>query len=158
MSKRMSQPFDFESFFRDTEPPLRRALVARLGAQRGREATAEALAWAFEHQDALASISNPMGYLYRVGSSRTRARRPIPSPARSSLYHEMPEPEPELWREIARLSPSQRVCVVLVVAYGYHHDEVAALLSTSSSTVNTHLRRGLRKLRQRLEPDREART
>ena len=35
---------DFESFFASTEPSLRRALVAGFGGERGREATAEALA------------------------------------------------------------------------------------------------------------------
>jgi DNA-directed RNA polymerase specialized sigma24 family protein len=46
---------------------------------RGREATSEALCRAFEHQEKLARMSNPVGFLYRVGQSRSRVRlrRPI---------------------------------------------------------------------------------
>jgi hypothetical protein len=66
---------DFEMFFTDAEPRLRRALVAALGGDRGREATAEALAWAWEHWERLRPMTNPVGYLYRVGRSRTRGRR-----------------------------------------------------------------------------------
>jgi hypothetical protein len=41
----------FEHFVHDIEPRLRRALVAAYGSQRGREATAEALSWAWENWD-----------------------------------------------------------------------------------------------------------
>ena len=40
---------EFEAFVAKIEPDLRRALFAVLGVERGREATAEALAWAWEH-------------------------------------------------------------------------------------------------------------
>ena len=39
----------FETFFAETEPRLRRALVAAYGPERGRDAAAEALAYAWEH-------------------------------------------------------------------------------------------------------------
>jgi hypothetical protein len=47
----MGEPSDheFEAFVARVEPGLRRALFAVLGLDRGREATAEALAWAWEH-------------------------------------------------------------------------------------------------------------
>jgi DNA-directed RNA polymerase specialized sigma24 family protein len=66
---------DFSAFFALAEPRLRRAFVAAYGGERGREATAEALAWAWEHWSEVQAMDNPMGYLYRVGSSRTRGRR-----------------------------------------------------------------------------------
>ena len=66
---------DFEVFFAHAEPRLRRALAAGLGADRGREALAEAMAWAWEHRDRLSGMENPVGYLYRVGRSRTRSPR-----------------------------------------------------------------------------------
>jgi len=40
---------EFELFALDVEPRLRRALVAAYGSDRGREAAAEALAYAWEH-------------------------------------------------------------------------------------------------------------
>ena len=66
---------DFSAFFALAEPRLRRAFVSAYGGERGREATAEALAWAWEHWSEVEAMDNPIGYLYRVGRSRTRGRR-----------------------------------------------------------------------------------
>ena len=66
---------DFSAFFALAEPRLRRAFVAAYGGERGREAAAEALAWAWEHWSEVEAMDNPIGYLYRVGRSRTRGRR-----------------------------------------------------------------------------------
>jgi DNA-directed RNA polymerase specialized sigma24 family protein len=43
----------FDALFQEVEPQLRRALIARYGVERGREATAEALAWAWQHRSEL---------------------------------------------------------------------------------------------------------
>lgn len=137
----------FEPFFALAEPRLRRALVARYGAERGREAAAEALAWGYEHWDSLAAMRNPVGYLYRVGCSRSRPRKTPPPLAPSGPPAGEPAIEPELMAALARLSRRQREAVVLVYGYGYHLREVADLTGSSTSSVNTHLRRGLRRLR-----------
>src|SRR5262249_19579169 len=55
---------------------LRRALVAAYGVDVGSDASADALAWAWEHRDELATMANPAGYLYRVGQSAARRYRP----------------------------------------------------------------------------------
>jgi hypothetical protein len=49
----------FERFVHDVEPRLRRALVAAYGGQRGREATAEALSWAWENWDRVRTMEYP---------------------------------------------------------------------------------------------------
>ena len=67
---------DFESFHGAVEPRLRQALTSRYGAELGREATADALAWAWEHWGRVGELSNPAAYLYRVGQSRTRRLYP----------------------------------------------------------------------------------
>jgi DNA-directed RNA polymerase specialized sigma24 family protein len=138
----------FEAFFAEAEPRLRRALVARYGTDRGREAAADALAWGFEHWDRLRAMDNPSGYLYRVGCSKARRRR-------SRVLFETDAPaelriEPGLPAALARLSAGQRTAVVLVKGYGWELHEVAELTGTSISTVNTHVRRGLDKLRAEL--------
>ena len=51
----------FEEFFRETEPKLRRALVAAYGLEEGRDAAAEALAYAWEHWERLRDIANVPG-------------------------------------------------------------------------------------------------
>ena len=65
----------FRQFVPMVEPQLRTALVGVYGPDRGVEATAEALAFAWEHWDRVKGLSNPAGYLYRVGQSRTRPRK-----------------------------------------------------------------------------------
>jgi DNA-directed RNA polymerase specialized sigma24 family protein len=65
----------FEAFVIEVEPPLRAALVAVFGSEEGRDATAEALAWAWEHWPRLMSIEHPVSFLFRVAQSRSRRRR-----------------------------------------------------------------------------------
>lgn len=139
----------FTTFVKETEPRLRHALVASLGQDRGLEATSDALAYAFENWDRIASMENPAGYLYRVGRSRNRFDRIrpnfVPVPVESA-----PNVEPGLPAALRRLSEKQRVAVVMVHAYGWSREETASLLGSSISTVDTHLQRGLSKLRNEL--------
>jgi DNA-directed RNA polymerase specialized sigma24 family protein len=145
----VSDAASFERFFESTEPRLRRALVAAYGIERGREATAAALEWAWEHRDRLAGLAHPIGYLYRVGQTRSRQRA-------LRVLHGRPdwsEPwfEPELGAALRSLSERQRVAVVLVYGYGWTLKEVAELLDLKITTVQTHLDRGLARLRSHLE-------
>ncbi len=147
---------DFEQFVLDVEPRLRRALVAAHGPQVGREATVDALAWAWSHWGRIKPMINPVGYLYRVG--RTKATEARLSTATEPV-HELPstdrlpwvEPglEPALWS----LTEHQRVAVVLCHGFQWTHQEVAELLELSRSTVQNHVERGLAHLRRALEVD-----
>jgi DNA-directed RNA polymerase specialized sigma24 family protein len=139
----------FTEFFAIAEPKLRRAFVAAYGADRGREAVAEALAYAWEHWERISEMENPVGYLYRVGQSRSRPRsgaQPYPpvSPAAS------PWVEPELPGALAALSERERLAVVLIEGFGWTFREVADLAGISVSSVQSYLSRGLTKLRHAL--------
>jgi DNA-directed RNA polymerase specialized sigma24 family protein len=142
---------EFDAFFAAVEPRLRLALTAAYGIDHGREAAAEALAWAWEHWDKVSATAKPLAYLYRVGQSRTRRiRRPtphFPPPAATSL----PDTDPGLPDALARLTEPQRVAVLLVHGYGWPQAEVADVLRVSASTVSTHVARGLQRLRDLLE-------
>ena len=139
----------FARWYRTVEPRLRTALTAAFGPDRGLEATAEALAWAWEHQDRLSTLRSPVAYLYRVGQSRTRLRKKRVIHWRS----EWSEPwfEPALGRGLAALTERQRVAVVLIHGYGWKFSEVAELLAIKITTVQNHLDRGLAGLRSALE-------
>jgi hypothetical protein len=80
------------------KPALLQALVATYGPVDGREATVDALSWAWEHWDRLADVDHPVGYLYRVGQSATRRFLPRPVPARLAeiLETQFPDVEPRL--------------------------------------------------------------
>ena len=141
------------AFLHDTEPRLRQALVATYGPVNGREATVDALSWAWEHWDRLAEVTNKVAYLYRVGQSATRHLdiRPIPIDVLRAVSWGLPEVTPELLPSLARLSPQQRTTVVLVHAFGWPQAEVAELLEINPSTVREHLQRALTRLRADLE-------
>jgi RNA polymerase sigma factor (sigma-70 family) len=144
----------FEDFFVRTEPRLRAALTSLYGAEMGREATAEAMAWAYEHWDRMQKLEHPVAYLYRVGQSRTRRLRRIrrvafaapPAPT-------MPEVDPRLEGALAALPERQRVAVTLVHGHDWSHADVAALMGINASTVATHVARALAHLRSALEAD-----
>ena len=139
---------DFETFVRDVEPRLSRALAAAYGFEDGRDATAEALAYAFEHWDRLQHVANLPGYLFRVGLSRSRQRRqPVVFAVPDSADHAF---EPGLPDALSSLTQRQRLAVVLVHGYGYTLREVAELTGIRPTTVQNHLTRGLARLRARM--------
>jgi DNA-directed RNA polymerase specialized sigma24 family protein len=152
----MEPPSDqeFELFVHQVEPGLRRAHFAALGLERGREATAEALAWAWEHWHRIMRMQNPAGYLFRVGQSRTRRRKDPPVFVRQEWKD--PWIEPALGKALAGLSEQQRLAVVLVHGFGWTMRDVAELTGTKVPTIQTHLDRGLSRLRTHLEVDEHA--
>lgn len=141
----------FTAFFRETEPRLRRALIAAVGAESGREAASEALAYAWEHWERIGAMENPAGYVYRVGRSRagrfTNHGGEFPEPGDQRL----PWVEPGLPEALKRLTERQRVAVMLLHGQDWTLTEIAGLLSISPGSVNKHAERGLAKLRAALE-------
>lgn len=117
----------------------------------GKEATADALAYAWEHWERIREMDNPAGYLYRVGQtcSRKYNRR---SPLFPSVDRvELPRVEPGLPAALQSLSERQRIAVVLLHGMQWSEREVADLLEVDRSTVRRHRERGLEKLRRALE-------
>jgi DNA-directed RNA polymerase specialized sigma24 family protein len=138
----------FETLYNSVEPLLRQSLVARYGSERGREATAEALAWAWEHREKVQQINSPVAYLFRVGQSRTRPRK-LRLHTTTPAWDD-PWVEPGLAKAIAALSENQRTTVFLLYGFDWRLRDVATLLGVSVPTVQTHASRGLAKLREHL--------
>jgi DNA-directed RNA polymerase specialized sigma24 family protein len=141
----------FDAFARDVEPRLRQALSATLGSDLGQEATAEALAYGWEHWSKVSGMDNPAGYLYVVGRDRGRRsqqRRPVvlmaADPART------PWVEPGLPSALSKLSEQQRVAVVLLYCFEWTMSEVAELLDVTKSSVQSYAERGMDGLRNRM--------
>lgn len=142
----------FTRFVEEVAGPLRQALIARYGLEAGEEATAEALAYAWEHWDRVMQMSNTAGYLYRVGQSRAKRglrRRPRPL---APIHNQGGERwyEPKLAAALDSLSPKQRTAVVLVHGFGWTVTGVAEMWDVSFSTVQSHLERGMARLRRKL--------
>jgi DNA-directed RNA polymerase specialized sigma24 family protein len=143
----------FERFVAEVAPRLGRALAAVYGFEDGRDATAEALAYAWENWLRLQHIENLPGYLFRVGQTRGRPRRQrVLFDIGADAEHRF---EPGLPKALAALSRRQRLAVVLVHGYGYTLREVAELTGVRPTTVQNHLSRGLSRLRSLLGVDDE---
>jgi DNA-directed RNA polymerase specialized sigma24 family protein len=137
----------FTEFVREAEPRLRQALCASFGADVGRDATAQALAYGWENWDRISGMDNPAGYLWGVGrnhAKRQQRQRPVFPDVPSDA---MPWIEPGLPVAMARLSEKQRVVVMLIHGLEWTYSEVAELLGVSKSTVQSQAERGMAKLR-----------
>jgi RNA polymerase sigma factor (sigma-70 family) len=142
----------FSEFVVDHERGLRQALTAWLGPDLGREATAEALAYGWENWGRVGAMDNAAGYLYRTGLNwgrKSRRRRDLVFPEASQSETEWYEPG--LPAALASLSDQQRVVVFLVHGHQWSLSEVAALLEISKGTVQTHMERGMERLRRELK-------
>lgn len=150
----------FRAFCASVEPRLRRALVAAYGPDLGSEATADALAWAWEHFERVDAMDNAVGYLWRVGQSSVRgATRHRPWMTSRAPIATVPDEaafEPALIGALAALPPRQRAAVLLVHGYGYSLSEAAEQLGCRIRTLRHHLDRGLGKVRQSLGADDDA--
>lgn len=144
----MGRDEDFERFFREVEPRLRRAFVGTHGPDAG-DAAAEALAWAWEEWEKVQTLENPAGYLFRVGRSKSRVRK-VPR-LRPVEALDLPDVEPRLVPALLGLPPRQRTAIWLVHACQWRPAEVAEAMGISASAVSTHLSRGLERLRSILE-------
>lgn len=138
---------EFEVFVKKAEPRLRRSLCAAYGAELGREATAEALAYGWEHWDRVQAMTNSIGYLFRVGQSRVRRLRRRLRAVEPTGADRAPEVEPKLTAALAQLTQRQRSVAVLVCGFGWSHVEVGEVLAISPSSVASHLERALARLR-----------
>ncbi len=151
-TKRLPNGQTFEEFVADVQPKLRQAMVARFGLEVGREATADAMAYSFEHWDSLSLIENPVGYLFRVGQTSARKQfrwsnppvLPEPPPDR------LPDVEPQLPRALTMLSDERRVIVMLIHAHDWTYAAVGELLGIPVWKVRNELHRGLQQLRHHL--------
>jgi RNA polymerase sigma-70 factor (ECF subfamily) len=146
----------FTDFVQRVGPRLTQALVASLGGEVGREMTAEALAYGWEHWERVRRMENAAGYLYRMGQNRgRRLRRPLllpdPPPGTSE-----PLVEPGLPLALTRLSERQRVSVMLVHGGGWTLTETADLLGITAGSVARHVERALARLRRTLEVSQDA--
>lgn len=143
----------FTGFVAEVGPRLKQALIAALGGEAGREATADALAWAWEHWSKLRTMGNPAGYLYVLGKNRGFAqyRRRPHFPLVEASVGDDPWVEPGLPQALAHLSEMQRVSVMLLNGFGWTYREVAAYLGISAGSVQKHAQRAMVKLREELK-------
>ena len=142
---------DFTEFATEAGPRLKVALCAGFGEDLGVEATAEALAFAWENWDRIREKSNPAGYVFGVGRNTARKRLRRRHPILPAVPHgHVPWIEPGLPAALASLPERQRLAVMLVHSFEWTLSEVAELMGVSKATVQTHIDRGMGKLRKKI--------
>ncbi len=139
---------DFDAFFREAEPRLRRAYGGRMAPHRVGDAVGAALEYAWKNWDRVAVMEHPVPFLFRVGLSKSRGRKQgrLPAPPPSASGHV----EPALVSSMQQLPRRQREVVWLIDACEWTPTETAEALGLSLSAVRTHRTRGLESLRQHL--------
>lgn len=144
---------DVEQWVSEHASTLERALVGRFGLEVGREAAADAVAYAVEHWSELSVVTNRVGYLYRVGQSSARRQRRwqrrdvlVPAPRSADDVVNL-----DLQRALMRLRVEQRVAVFMIHGFGHSYREVAEVLGTTTGNVTNHVARGLARLRKLME-------
>lgn len=147
----------FEAAYRRHGPRLWRALVV-FTADRdlASEAVAEAFAQALAGGD---RVRDPVAWTWRVAfriaAGALKERRRIDDLAAPDRSYDVPEPIWDVFEALGKLSPNQRLAVVLHDYADRPTDEVAAVLGASRATVHVHLSQGRRRLRQLLEAEDE---
>ena len=95
-------------------------------------------------------MGNPAGYLYRVGRTKSRRHTTGRVQMPDVVVASPPWVEPGLPAALASLSEVQRASVMLVHTFEFSLAETAEILGVAKSTVQKHLERGLRHLRDDL--------
>ena len=141
----------FDALIDEIRVKLLPALVAKWGIEVGSDLCSDVEEFAWDHRAKVTRMENPLGYLYRVAQSKSRShvrwmkRTTFPSrfPA---IVHEDPALH-DMLQMLAVLNADQRVCVMLVHAFGWTYSEVAELLGVTRPVVNHRVHRGLAQLR-----------
>ncbi len=152
---------DFASFFAEHYRSVATALALTLREDElANDATAEAMARAYQRWDEVGCFVNPTGWVYRVGLNWARSRRR--KFLREVFGSESPEPEsrpaaeidPELDAALAKLPVEQRSVVALRYLLDWSEFQTAEALGIAPGTVKSRLSRALDRLAAQMEaPD-----
>ena len=135
---------------------VRRALVSFYGVEVGTSAWLHATSVAERRWDEVRTMANPAGFMFRAGRAEARrlahwSRAPRTYPSTDRLQAAYDASMVELFDALAYVRPTQRAALMLVKGYGYSLRETAAVLELDETTVCEHVRRGLQRLRGRME-------
>jgi len=146
-----------EDVFRAESAKMIRALYAfSRSRQIAEDAVLEAFARAVRDQARIDDLTAWVWRVaYRVAANELGAAGRTTSAAPEPTY-EMPEPAIEVFEAIGKLSPTQRVCVLLFHYADRPIREIASTIGSSIPAVKVHLSVGRRRLQRLLEDHDEA--
>ena len=149
---------DFSEFFADHRLPIASALALTLGDDDlATDATAEAMARAYQRWSKVSTYDNPAGWVYRVGLNWARSfRRKLFREVFNFELHDpparpTPDPDPRLAEALAALPVEQRSVVVLRYLLDWSVFQTAEALQIAPGTVKSRLSRARTRLAIALE-------
>jgi RNA polymerase sigma factor (sigma-70 family) len=147
----------FEAFFEaESRVLFRRLCVITGNGHEAEEIMQDAFLALWERWDRVATLEDPVGYLYRTAMNvfRKRYRRARLALRRAISGPEIAEPftgieeRAELVAALASITPRQRAALVLTDVLGYSSEEAAKTLGIKAVTVRSLASRGREALRQ----------
>jgi RNA polymerase sigma-70 factor (ECF subfamily) len=153
-STRVSETSELGSIYRTDGPAIWRALLAfTADPVVAEDALSEAFAQALARGE---DLREPVRWIwrvaFRVASGDLQDRRRT-QPLVADPGYEHPESIAHVIEALGRLSPNQRLAIVLHDHADRPVAEVAAILGASRATVHVHLSKGRKRLRSLLEED-----
>lgn len=144
-----------EDLYRSEGPVIWRSLLAfSADAAVADDALSEAFAQALARGD---ELRDPLAWIWRVAfriaAGELKDRRTRTEFTDHETSYPFPEPLFHVFEALTKLSPNQRLAVVLHDYADRSVAEVAATLGATRATVYVHLSQGRRRLRSLLEED-----
>ncbi|HSJ84158.1 MAG TPA: SigE family RNA polymerase sigma factor [Acidimicrobiia bacterium] len=145
----------FEVFYRDRWQRIYRAVAVGVkNSDLAKEAVDEAMVRAYERWQAVAKMSNPEGWVFRVAMNwaTSRLRRQALSVREwgRPVVTYQPEPEPGLVAAVRALPRRQRDVVIARCLLDMSEVDTANALGIPVGTVKSRLSRGLGRLKEHL--------
>jgi RNA polymerase sigma factor (sigma-70 family) len=141
-----------EQVYREQRVRLWRALIAYTGdPDAAEEAVAETFAQALARGEGIRHLDRWVWRTaFRVVAGEMQRRRKSWLAPTEPVY-QFPETIDHVVKALARVSPKQRIAVILHDYADWPTEEVATILGVSRATVHVHLSQGRRRLRRLLE-------
>ncbi|MEY4340358.1 MAG: hypothetical protein RLZ14_2208, partial [Actinomycetota bacterium] len=119
---------EIDRFARSEGERARRALIAYFGVEVGTDAWRHAMAEVGLRWDEVSGMTNPVGYVVRLGRMHGRSGRRSTFPSTDRLQSAYDGAMVDLFGALAEVRPEQRAALMLVKAYGCTPQEAAAAL------------------------------
>ena len=148
---RKDDRLEYEWLFRAAYPRIRRTVISILrNPESAEDVTQEAFLKLLQHWRKVRSLEQPDAWVRRVAirlairhAKREASRRSVEA---DTGPRPTPEPDVDLDRAVAKLSPMQRAAVVMFYLDDQPVAEIARVLVVSESTVKQHLYRARSRL------------
>ncbi len=151
-------PDRFEDFYLAEWDSIYRPLLATVGDPHlARDATAEAMARAFQRWSKVRTYRNPSGWVYRVGLNwarsrfRKQRREVLGDPPQRAAISDGAIRDDALDTALRSLPIDQRAVVVLRYYMDWSQEDIASALDIPIGTVKSRIHRALNKLEQEID-------